>query len=236
MTKILKSLLNILIIFVFSNLFFGNAFSSNSILEANKDDFILGNPEAKVTIIEYASLSCNHCAKFHINTLPKIIENYVDTGKAKIIFRDFPFNYPALLGSMVLRCIPQDSRFEYSSALYKLQSKWVNRDSKKTMQELYKILQSGGMTKNEFDLVVCFNFLDRNLFPEIQGALKAGGLLFYDTFNFNYLKYSDFKKEWVLTRGELLTAFANFQILRYQETDTGEKGFTSFVGQKPYEN
>ena len=92
------------------------------------------------------------------------------------------------------------------------------------------------LTKNEFDLVVCFNFLDRNLFPEIQGALKAGGLLFYETFNFNYLKYSDFKKEWVLTRGELLTAFANFQILRYQETDTGEKGFTSFVGQKPYEN
>ncbi len=170
MTKILKSLLNILIIFVFSNLFFGNAFSSNSILEANKDDFILGNPEAKVTIIEYASLSCNHCAKFHINTLPKIIENYVDTGKAKIIFRDFPFNYPALLGSMVLRCIPQDSRFEYSSALYKLQSKWVNRDSKKTMQELYKILQSGGMTKEQFDNCINDTDLEKKI---LQGLMDA---------------------------------------------------------------
>ena len=73
------------------------------------------------------------------------------TGKVKIVFRDFPLNYPALLGSMVLRCVDEDIRYQYSNALYKLQSKWVVRENTKTKQELYKIMQSGGMTKEEFE-------------------------------------------------------------------------------------
>ena len=76
---------------------------SESVLNITEDDFVIGNDNAPVTIIEYASLSCSHCADFHINTLPGLIEEYVDKGKVKIVFRDFPFNYPALLGSMVLR-------------------------------------------------------------------------------------------------------------------------------------
>mgnify|MGYP001232976462 CR=1 FL=1 len=87
--------------------------------------------------------------------------------------------------------------------------------------------------KNYFDLIVCFNFLDRGFFRRIQDALKAGGLLFYETFNSDHLKYSEFKKEWVLKRGELLTEFSNFQTLRYREMNNGQKGFTSYVGKKP---
>ena len=96
-------------------------------------------------------MSCSHCANFHIETLPQLIDEYVDTGKIKIVFRDFPFNYPALLGSMVLRCIPEDNRYKYTQALYKLQSTWVNKENAKTTQELYKIMQSGGMSKEEFN-------------------------------------------------------------------------------------
>ena len=136
---------------VFFIVFFILPISANTVLEVTEDDFVVGDKNAPVTIIEYASLSCSHCADFHNNTLDDLIKEYVDTGKARIVFRDFPFNYPALLGSMVLRCIPEDVRYDYMNALFQLQQKWVVRENAKTTQELYKIMQSGGMTKEEFE-------------------------------------------------------------------------------------
>jgi len=136
---------------VFFIVFFILPISATSVLEVTEDDFVVGDKNAPVTIIEYASLSCSHCANFHNNTLNDLIKEYVDTGKARIVFRDFPFNYPALLGSMVLRCIPEDVRYDYMNALFQLQPKWVVRENAKSTQELYKIMQSGGMTKEEFE-------------------------------------------------------------------------------------
>jgi tellurite methyltransferase len=94
-------------------------------------------------------------------------------------------------------------------------------------------LDSSSLKKNEYDLVLCFNFLDRNLFPEIRQTLKSGGLLFYETFTIDYLKYSTFKKEWVLEANELLHEFSDFHILRYQEVDENSKAFASLIAQKP---
>ena len=136
---------------VFFIVFFILPISANTVLEVTENDFVVGDKNAPVTIIEYASLSCSHCANFHNNTLDDLIKEYVDTGKARIVFRDFPFNYPALLGSMVLRCIPEDVRYDYMNALFQLQQKWVVRENAKSTQELYKIMQSGGMTKEEFE-------------------------------------------------------------------------------------
>jgi protein-disulfide isomerase len=136
---------------VFFIVFFILPISAATVLEVTEDDFVVGDKNAPVTIIEYASLSCSHCADFHNNTLNDLIKEYVDTGKARIVFRDFPFNYPALLGSMVLRCIPEDVRYDYMNALFQLQQKWVVRENAKSTQELYKIMQSGGMTKEEFE-------------------------------------------------------------------------------------
>ena len=87
-----------------------------------------------------------------------------------MIFRDYPFNYPALLGSMMMRCIPGDVRYDYMNALYQLQSSWVNKDPKITKTELYKIMQSGGMTKEKFD--TCYGDLDNeNLI--LEGVMSA---------------------------------------------------------------
>ena len=149
---------------------------SKSLLEITEDDFFIGNTNAKVTIIEYASLSCSHCADFHINALPEIIEEYVDTGKAKIVFRDFPFNYPALLGGMVLQCVSKDIRFDYLSALYKLQSKWVSRENTKTSQELYKIMQSGGMSKEKFEECSSNEELEGKIIQGIMDAQEEFGI------------------------------------------------------------
>ena len=144
--------------------------NEKSALEISEDEFVIGDKDAPITIIEYASMSCSHCASFHNNTLPDIKKEYIDTGKVRMVFRDYPFNYPALLGSMMLRCIPEDVKYDYMNALYQLQATWVNRDPKVSKKELYKIMQSGGMTKDEFD--ACYGNLDNeNLI--LEGVMAA---------------------------------------------------------------
>lgn len=142
--KIIKKLLIL-------SLFLVLPINAQTILDISETDFTIGENNAPITIIEYASLSCNHCANFHMNILGDIKKEYIDTGKVRFVFRDFPFNYPALLGSMALRCVPQDIRYEYMNALYQLQPKWVTKENAKSTKELFKIMQSGGMTKEEFD-------------------------------------------------------------------------------------
>ena len=141
-----------------------------SVLDITEKDFVIGNEDAKITIIEYASLSCSHCADFHVNTLETLKKEYIDTGKVKMVFRDYPFNYPALLGSMVLRCIPENYRYDYMNALFKLQPDWVNKKNKKTIQELYKIMQSGGMTKDEYDACIYNTELENEI---LKGVMEA---------------------------------------------------------------
>ena len=122
---------------------FITTFASQSLLanepsarDITEDDFIIGDENAPITIIEYASMSCSHCADFHTNTLPELKTEFIDTGKVRMVFRDYPFNYPALLGSMMMRCIPSDVRYDYMNALYQLQANWVNRDPKITKKEV----------------------------------------------------------------------------------------------------
>jgi len=165
--KYLRSSL-LLIFFFFSN-GVTNA-EESSILNITEDDFVIGNIEAPITIIEYASMSCSHCASFHNDTLPELKKEYIDTGKVKFVFRDFPYNFPALLGSMVMRCIPDDVRYNYMNALYKLQKQWVLNENVKTTQELYKIMQSGGMKKEDFDACLNNKDLENKIIQEIIDA------------------------------------------------------------------
>ena len=161
-----------IILWIVLNLFVSKIVLANesSALDIAVDDFMIGDENAPITIIEYASMSCSHCANFHTNTLPELKKEYIDTGKVKMVFRDYPFNYPALLGSMMLRCIPSEVRYDYMNALYKLQTTWVDKDPKVTKKELYKIMQSGGMTKDEFDS--CYSNLDNeNLI--LEGVMAA---------------------------------------------------------------
>src|SRR5216683_4062242 len=74
-------------------------------------DRVLGQADAPVTIIEYASLTCPHCAAFDRDTLPKIRQNWIDTGKAKLVYRDFPLDGWALRAAMVARCAPPERYF-----------------------------------------------------------------------------------------------------------------------------
>ena len=165
----MKNLYNIFTL-IFFMMFFCFGVSGFTILDIAEDDFIIGVENAPITIIEYSSLSCSHCADFHNDTLTDLIKEYVDTEKVRFVFRDFPFNYPALLGSMVLRCIPQEVRYDYMNALFQLQPTWVSKNNDKTIQELYKIMQSGGMKKEEFASCISNKDLEEEI---LQGVINA---------------------------------------------------------------
>lgn len=102
--------------------FAGNASAQARSAEASVDaaklaepgkmkDMVYGKADAPVTIVEYASLTCSHCADFAVNTFPIIKEKYIDTGKAKLIFREFPFDPRATAAFMLARCAPEDRYF-----------------------------------------------------------------------------------------------------------------------------
>jgi SAM-dependent methyltransferase len=86
--------------------------------------------------------------------------------------------------------------------------------------------------ENSFDLILCFNVLDRRMFPDMLRGLKPGGFIFYETFTIDHLKHSSFKKEWVLEHNELLRAFSGLRVIRYRETDQDDKAIASLVAQK----
>jgi protein-disulfide isomerase len=97
-------------------------------LAAAMADRVLGNPKAPVTVIEYASLTCPHCAHFHADILPGIKQRFIDTGKVKIIFRDFPLDKVALDAAMLAHCVAPERYFAFVQTLFATQSKWIAAD------------------------------------------------------------------------------------------------------------
>ena len=113
---------------------------------------ILGKANAPITIIEFASLTCPHCKDFEINTLPKLKTAYIDTGKVKLIYRDFPLDGRALLAAMVARCAPKDRYFAFLDALFRGQDTWARAQD--PLQALGQVARVGGMSQADFDACI----------------------------------------------------------------------------------
>ena len=163
---------------------------NHSVLSISDNDFYIGSTDAPVTIIEYASMSCSHCADFHNNTLDDLKSEYIDTGKVRFVFRDFPFNYPALAGSMIVGCVPKDAKYQYMNALYKLQNNWIRREHSDTRKELYKIMQSGGMKQEEFDLCLSNIDLENVILEGVMSAQREFNIRSTPSFIINGVLYS----------------------------------------------
>ena len=116
------------------------------------EDRVMGDPNAPVTLVEYASLACHHCADFHKKTLPQIKERFIDTGKVKLIFRDFPFDGPAFAAAMTARCAPPARYFQFVSVLFENQKIWSH--SANPREALARIAKLGGMSQESFDRCV----------------------------------------------------------------------------------
>src|ERR1700674_5216932 len=137
-------------------------------LSVTTDDRILGNPDAPITIVEYASLTCPHCAHFANEVLPELKKKWIDTGKAKLVLRDYPLDEPALRAAMIARCAPPDRFYAYVDTLFAAQEKWVM--AKDYREALARLIKLGGMSKDEFDNCLKNTALENKI---VEGRLVA---------------------------------------------------------------
>jgi protein-disulfide isomerase len=118
-------------------------------VEVASDETILGKIDAPVTIVEYASMTCPHCAQFHNSVLPAIKSEFIEKGHVRLVFRDFPLDNLALTASVVARCAGRERYFPFVDALFASQNKWA-RD-RNPMAALSRIARLGGMSQADFD-------------------------------------------------------------------------------------
>lgn len=151
-------------------------------------DIVVGDENAPVTIIEYASLTCPHCRSFHVNTYPEIKKMYVDTGKVKMIKREFPFDPLATAGFMLARCAPGDKRDAMIDVLFEQQEKWSR--AQKPVAELLQISKLAGFTQESFEKCLT----NQALLDKVNAVRNAGandyGVASTPTFYINGLQYS----------------------------------------------
>ena len=127
----------------------------------------LGKDDAKVTIVEYASMTCPHCAHFAETTFPDLKTKYIDTGKARYILREFPFDPSAEAGFMLARCA-KDNYFPMVDVLFRQQANWVGVPN--TKDALLQISKLAGFTQESFE--ACLT--DQKLLDDVRSVQKRG--------------------------------------------------------------
>lgn len=114
-------------------------------------DMVLGAANSPVTVVEYASMTCGHCAEFHKTVFPKLKSEYIDTNKIRFIFREFPLDIKAAAGSMLARCVGKDDPKKYHAVvdiLFASQNDWVLKD---TSEQLRRVAKQAGMSDDAFN-------------------------------------------------------------------------------------
>ena len=129
----------------------------------------LGPEDAPVTVVEYSSLTCPHCANFHQHTVPGLKEKYVKTGKVRYIIREFPLDRIAFAASALARCAGPDKFFPFMEALYKNQDTWA-RGNGNPAERLFKMAQQAGFTKDTFN--ACLR--NKEVIDHIEATRKRG--------------------------------------------------------------
>ena len=118
----------------------------------NNNLVVIGSDEAVVKIKIFSSLTCPHCANFHINVIPKIKNEYIDTGKVQLIFIDFPLDQIAFNASKLLHCLDKKKQIIFLDTIYETQEKWTNASNLNDINKnLKKIVKNLGISSAQFD-------------------------------------------------------------------------------------
>ena len=152
-------------------------------------DIVVGNPEAPITVVEYASLTCPHCGRFHRETMPDFQKQLLETGKAKLVYRHLPLDQSALAGALAASCSPEDIKFDVVSTLFGDVSNWAADITK-----IIPLLQSRyGDKINADELVKCVSSsaLANEIVTGMQKAID-GGVASTPTFYVNGEKFEGF--------------------------------------------
>jgi protein-disulfide isomerase len=125
-------------------------------------DSVQGSADAKVTIVEYASMTCTHCQAFHATTWPELKSKYVDTGKVKFILREFPLDPLAAAAFMLARCAGPERRNAIVDLLFDQQKNWAFVD--KPLEALGELVKQAGISQNDFE--TCLK--DQKLYDQVN--------------------------------------------------------------------
>ena len=160
---------------------------AGKLLTLTPDDRILGNKDAPVTIVEYASLTCPHCAHFSTAVLPEVKKKWIDTGKAKLVMRDYPLDEPALRAAEVARCAPADKFYPMIDTLFADQQQWVlNKDYKAALARMALL---AGIGKPQFDQCLANKAGEDKVLQSRLSATQQLGVNSTPTFFINGVKF-----------------------------------------------
>jgi len=145
----------------------------------------LGKPDAPVTVIEFYSLTCSHCADFQRETFPRIKRELIDTGKLRYVFHDFPLDQVALMAAMVARTLPPERYEPFIGALLASQDRWAFARGVNSTDELAKMAALAGLPRDAFNKAIADTALRDWILQRQDEAQKAYGIDSTPNFVFN---------------------------------------------------
>ena len=141
---------------------------------------VMGRDDAPVTMIEYSSLACPHCAAFHRDVLPKINDTYIGPGKVRLIYRAFPLGGLALAAAMVARCGGSAKFFGFIEVLFRSQAQWSRSDD--PTRELARVARFAGISQKDFDACLVNEALMTDIRERAADAQQKFGIESTPTF------------------------------------------------------
>jgi protein-disulfide isomerase len=143
-------------------------------LDAMLAERSLGSPDAKVTVVEYSSLTCPHCADLHREILPQIKTEYIDKGLVRWVLRDFPLDGRAMAAAMVARCVPPDRYFGFTDMLFRDQQTWAR--SNDPLTDIKVRAQLAGLSSADVDACLADKQLLQGIQQRAQEAQQRDGI------------------------------------------------------------
>lgn len=166
----------------------------------------IGSATAPVTVTEYYSLTCSHCARFAADVFPKIKTDLIDTGKLRYVFADFPLDKPALLAAQVARSLPPDRYEPFVLALLGSQRRWAYSADADPNAQLARMASLAGLSRAQFDAAAANTALRDAILAGVDSATKQFGVDSTPTFIFNGPKTHNRKEAGELSFDEFSAA------------------------------
>jgi len=157
------------------------------VMDARPGDMVFGSADASVTIIEYYSLNCSHCAVFHKETFPSLQADYIDTGRVRFIFRDFPLNWPAAEAAILAHCAGTEGFLAAQHALFASYRRWSSATP--SVLAVAEVGESFGVTRAEFKVCIEAGHLQQQVIESFKYANGTLGVKGTPTFFINGMKH-----------------------------------------------
>jgi protein-disulfide isomerase len=144
----------------------------SALLMVQPNDHVLGDAKAPITLIEYASFTCPHCAHFHTQILPELKKKWIDTGKVKLVYRDFPLDQVAAKAAQIAECVPNDRYFGVIDLIFRNQPTWAAASD--PIADLAKPLRIAGVGEKEIKECLANDAKANEVIADYKGGETLG--------------------------------------------------------------